>query len=961
MNSDHNENNNDFYHNFTDNTTSNNEDFSYLYSKPIEEEVKEVEQKENKLIKSFKNQKKIFKILSVLGMLIVISTITVIVLAELKLIKLPWLDYPEVLTLSQNEITIKKDGTFQFSSYVYPSQVNYGKVIYESSDPTVADINPITGYVEAKKNGVATIKAYLEDYHDILDTCELVVSNTNVLVESLSITHENIDLLTGNTYMLKYEYYPKNAGLHYFSYSSSDNSIINVNNRGEVTALKPGKAVVNILEEVSGQSIQQEFTVYKKNANNDEKFVVSSIKLSTDKLSLNIGGEYQATATVYPEDIVQNITWSSLDNSVATVSDNGLITAIDYGTTQIIATAVDGTNKIIEVTIQEERIPIENIKVAETITLNQGDNKKIGITIEPKNATNQRVLYESDDSSIASVRPNGVVTGLVAGETMINVSTPDGKFVAKTRIVVKKVNNAVGVTNIKLSKADVTLKAGSSTNISATIVPSNATIKKVIWTSEDTRVATVSDGMIYGKAPGKTYIIVSAGNVSKRIMVVVNEIQINSISLNQSSAKLGRGGEVKLYATFSPSNATNKVITWTSSNNSIASVNSSGLVTGHTKGQAVIIATASNGKTAKCVINVTNDSIQVTSLKLSSKQYLVKVNNKVGITPIITPNNATNQKITLTSNNPAIAEVQSDGTIKGIKEGVVQITAKTNNGKTASAFVVVKNKNASVNYLDGTTIKYWYDNTYGNYAITHIWVKNAYSQFKTEIPDKFGSLANPNTLTQKAAKKNNGKTLISINASGFVTESFTSELYKVNKSWKNTSVSPIVIYEGKLLRDYTSYDLPIEYIRIYGMNKNGNLDYYTYDKDKSKNTGRANRMLSDGIKYTFGWFPVLVKNSSPASSSLSKSTNIRQSICQIDKHNFLYITNITNNRAKGFSPYSLANKMVELGCKTGFNLDGGGSTSIYYVKKGSSTPTKIKVLEGNYGRSISDILYFVGD
>lgn len=963
---------NDFYSEFN-NLNQDNSDKTIIETPLANEENNEIKNEE---INNFKNEvkeepqiisnnsmnkkQKIFKILFIVLIVFVISIVSVLVLAELKLIKLPWLDYPEILNLSQNEVMLKKDSKFQFSTYVYPSQVKYGRVIFESSDPTVADVNSITGYVEAKKNGVATIKAYLEDYGDIYDTCDVVVSNNNVMVQSIEVTNPNVDMLVGGTYKLKYTYTPKNAGLHYFSYSSSDNSIVTVNNKGEVTAVAPGKAAINILEEVSGNIIHQEFTVYGNNTSNKgEEYVVSSIKLSSNDVKLNIGGKYQVTATVYPEDVVQSISWSSQNNSVATVSDDGLITAIDYGDTQILATAIDGTNKIIYVSVMEEEIPIKSIKLNDNISIKQGERKKIGITIEPKNATNQEIEWSSSNEEILKVDQNGTVEGLTVGSAVVTAKTTNG-LTSNTLIKVTKQEKTVAVTDLVLSSSSTTISVGSSVNINTKIVPSNATNKKITWSTSDSSIATISNGMVYGKSAGAVIITATTNNrISRQIQIVVNPVTIKSISLNETNYKLGIDGEIKLYVTFNPSNATNKKITWTSSNSSVATVNSNGVVTAKKLGDTIITAQTSNGKVATCKIKVTNESIPVTSLSLSAKKYVVKVNEKVGITPIISPNNATNQKVSYKVNNSAIAEVQSDGTIKGIKEGIVEVTATSNNGKTSKSYVIVKNKNASVNYLDGSTIKYWYDNTYGSYAITHIWVKNAYEQFKVEMPDKFGTLANPSKLTQKAAKKNSGKTLVSVNASGFVTENFSPALYKANKAWKNTSVSPIVIYEGKVIRDFTNADIPT-LARIYGMTKSGKLTYYVYSKEKEKNTGLAQKILNDGVKYTIGWSPVLVSNGT-VSSSLNKQNNIRQGICQIDNNNFLFITNISSNRSKGFSHYSLAQKMVELGCKTGFNLDGGGSTSLYYVKKGSSSAIKLRVTEGSYGRSIPDIIYFVGD
>ena len=305
--------NSDFYNNIPSNDN--------IYNNFVNKETKEEPTENNnpKIVpdnndnqnKKLLKKHKLFKIMFAFLIVIIFSIMSVLVLAELKLIKLPWLEYPEVLNLSQNEVMLKRESKFQFSTHVYPSQVHYGRIIFESSDPSIADVNPITGYVEAKSNGTTTIKAYLEDYTDVLDTCEVVVSDNNVLVESVSVDNENIDILMNSKYILKYSYYPKNAGLHYFIYSSSDNDILSVSNNGEVTALKPGRAMVTILDEVSGNSVNQEFTVYDSNdyKSSDGNHIVSSIKVSSSNVDLIVGGEYQVNATVYPEKVIQKVTF----------------------------------------------------------------------------------------------------------------------------------------------------------------------------------------------------------------------------------------------------------------------------------------------------------------------------------------------------------------------------------------------------------------------------------------------------------------------------------------------------------------------------------------------------------------------------------------------------------------------------------------------------------------------------
>ena len=982
MDNNNNNNSNDFYHDFENNNQNIENYNNFNQNSYIPNSMNSINDYNENNLEQFSNsnidnsdnldiiipkknnrRQRVFKTALLITFMIIIGIISIVVLAKMNIIKLPWIDYPEAIKLSQNEVMLKRNTSYQFLSDVYPSKVNFGRVIYESSNPDVATVNPITGFIEAKTNGIATIKAYLEDYRDISDTCELVVSNNNVMVEEITVENENINMVIGNEYILKYSYTPQNAGLHHFTYVSSDESILTVNPNGKVTALKEGRAVVNIIEENSDKTASQEFTVYSKGNENVKKKDVK-IKVSTNNVYLSVGGEQQVTAYV-EDDEEQVLTYSSINSSIATVTSDGIIKGENFGTTQIVVTAIDGTDEIINVHIQEENIPVESMNInAKDFTLEIGNTKKIGVTIKPSKATNQKIVWTSSDNSIATVSQAGEVTGINKGKVTITATTFEDDFTSSITVTIIEKKQIVYETDLKLSSTNENIFVGNTVYIKATIIPNNATDKSVSWESANPNIATVSKGMIQGKGVGTTTIkaITKNKKITKTITVTVKQIELKSLSISDNNVKIGKGGEFSYSLSYNPSNATNKSVTWTSSNPSIASINNKGIVTAHNLGTVTITATSSNGKIAKSTLIVTNENIPAISIKLNSNLYNVKVNGSVGATSIISPSTTTNQKVTWKSNNSNIAKIDANGKIIGIKEGVVRITATTNNGKSASAFVVVKNTNPPVRYLDGSTIKYWVDNTNKNYSISHIWVNNAYNQTKTEIPNKFGTRATPNDLMKRAISKNKGKTIIGINASGFVTENFSKALYNLNNSWKNTSVTPVVIYEGNKIRDYSNYQYAADH-RTYGLNKNGELVSFAYSRDPEKNKTVTTNIVNSGIKYTFGFSPVLVNNGQ-AINGLPTDNNIRQAICQIDKNNFIFITSTisTDTRSsRGLSKKNMANMMVNMGCKTGFNLDGGGSTSLYYVKKGSSSPTKIKVHEGTYGRTVVDILYFVGD
>lgn len=164
-------------------------------------------------------------------------------------------------------------------------------------------------------------------------------------------------------------------------------------------------------------------------------------------------------------------------------------------------------------------------------------------------------------------------------------------------------------------------------------------------------------------------------------------IAVSSVSLNRASATLEVGKSMTLIASIAPSNASVKTIAWNSSNTSVATV-SGGTVKAIKPGKATITATSNNGKVATCLITVPTPPVPVDSVSLSSSELEVKVDESKTLTATILPANATVKTVTWTSSKPSVATV-SNGKITGKSVGTVTITAKSNNGKSASCEVTV--------------------------------------------------------------------------------------------------------------------------------------------------------------------------------------------------------------------------------------------------------------------------------
>ena len=198
---------------------------------------------------------------------------------------------------------------------------------------------------------------------------------------------------------------------------------------------------------------------------------------------------------------------------------------------------------------------------------------------------------------------------------------------------------------------------------------------------------------------GNAYVYISgkgnfSGTVKKTFNIVASssKVKVKSVSLTKKSSSLIKGKTLALKATISPSNATNKNVSWKSSNKKVATVNANGVVKGISKGKVTITVTTKDGsKKAYCVVTVTNPVVKVKSVKLSKKSATVKKGKTFKLKATVTPSNAANKSVSWSSSNKKIATVSSSGIIKGIKAGKATITVTTKDGKKkATCKVTVK-------------------------------------------------------------------------------------------------------------------------------------------------------------------------------------------------------------------------------------------------------------------------------
>ena len=249
-------------------------------------------------------------------------------------------------------------------------------------------------------------------------------------------------------------------------------------------------------------------------------------------------------------------------------------------------------------------IAVTGIDVLEQLDIPVNGTGTVVYSFLPENAYNKNVSFESADAGIAAINANGVVTGVSAGETTITVTTEDGGFTGACTINVY----SQAVTGVTIEPSEAELTVGSSTKLTATVLPENATNKNVIYSVDDESILSVDqDGNVTGLSLGTATVTVTTedGGFTASAEINVIPVQVTGVGLSPEAASVGLGHTIQLTASIKPSNAANKNLFWSVSDETIISVDDRGTVTGLSLGTATVtVTTEDGGFTASAEITV---------------------------------------------------------------------------------------------------------------------------------------------------------------------------------------------------------------------------------------------------------------------------------------------------------------------------------------------------------------------
>ena len=531
------------------------------------------------------------------------------------------------------------------SAVVFPTTIT-PNLTWSSSNPAVATIDSKTGELKALSDGATVITA---DNGNLSGSITLNVKP--IEATSITLSQQNITLKVGASQTLEAKVLPENTTYKNVSWDSNDPNIVVVSD-GVITAMGVGTA--NVRAMVGQLTANCTVTVVPIEA--------ESVKLSATSADLKIGQSLQLNATVAPENTTdKTITWVSGNADCASVSTDGNVLAISQGTATITATCGVATASCI-ITVS----PIESNEVVlnySALSLKVGGSQQLTATIYPENTTDRNLTWTSSTPNIATVN-NGLVTAVSVGTATITVT--NGIHSATCAVTV----DPILVEQVILDMTDITVNVGTPYTLNTSVLPENATDKTIVWTSLNEEIATVSDGVIKGVAPGAAVITASSGNANASCTVTVLQ-PATSIKLNESNLNLFVGDVFDLIETVTPVNTTD-LVSWSSSDSSVATVDNNGIVTAVKAGNTVIKVTCGT-QTASCSVTVSD--IVATSVVLDSSELNLIAGQSHLLTATVLPENTTFPIVTWMSSNNGVAIVAENGTVTAVSAGTATITA----------------------------------------------------------------------------------------------------------------------------------------------------------------------------------------------------------------------------------------------------------------------------------------------
>jgi uncharacterized protein YjdB len=469
-------------------------------------------------------------------------------------------------------------------------------VDWESNNTAVATVDA-DGLVHGASAGTAKITATSGNVKD-----EATVTVSPVPANAVVVSPGSATLFVGATEQLTATVTDANGDPlsgRPVTWSSSSDAVATVSTSGLVKAVAPGTATITATSE--GKSGKSTITV---------KLVpVASVDMDPGELKLQIGKTGTITATPKSADGTaltgRTISWSSHDESIATVDGSGVVTAKAAGAT-IVEARSEGVTGVALVTVED--VPVSSVTITPALdTLLEGETAQLSantLDADGNPLTGRTVTWGTSNENIASVSSSGKVTAVAPGSATIT-ATSEGKSGTSTIVVLAPVSK-VQIGDIEPSDGQLTVVEGKATQLVALVTDADGNPllgRKVTWKSADQSIATVdTSGSVAGVKPGTAMITATSEGKSGSANVTVTSAQEGNIVVlpADTTLHLGEGADFKGLVIGSDGVAReDNSLSWSSDNMLVASVNGNGHVQAGVPGSATVTATKSGSTTGK--------------------------------------------------------------------------------------------------------------------------------------------------------------------------------------------------------------------------------------------------------------------------------------------------------------------------------------------------------------------------
>lgn len=585
----------------------------------------------------------------------------------------------ESIELNKNEISNMLPGQTNNTliAKVNPADTTNKKITWDSSQKSVATVDE-NGVIKAIAPGTTVITASIDG-----KTAECIVK-VLVPINNVVVNKSEVNLVKNdsqnNTTQLSVTITPDNAEEDKnVTWSSNNETVATVDaTTGKVTAVGAGDA-----------------TITGKLKNGMTVTTIVHVSVMTEameypsSLTIDINETKQVIAKITPSDSTENITYDSNDKQVVTVDQDGTVHAVGKGTTTITATS----GKITKSCVVTVNVPVISVNINQNdIDLEKGKTIKLNPTIEPTDATIQEIKYTSSDTKVATVDQSGNVVAIAKGKATITatVGNKSDSFVVNVLVPIKTFTIDSNQENLEIIK-------GNSVQLKTTINPSKEETTDdttITWKSLDEKIATVDEnGVVTGIKAGTVKITGTLKNgMQVESNITVKIIPVDSISLSQKELSILKNQKQQISVNINPTNSTEvENYIWSSSDDTIATVNENGVITGIKAGTVKIkVQVVTSTKTFEEEAEVTIQEIPLESIKVVNVKDKINIGEKYKLLVKINPSNTTDEyKLTYISSDESIVKIDENGEITGIKAGKATITVKAADGIETSFDIVV--------------------------------------------------------------------------------------------------------------------------------------------------------------------------------------------------------------------------------------------------------------------------------